>query len=97
MYLPLGSPFLDRFNTITRRTIEAGLVHFYWSMLKWETRIKTTAKSVDDRSPADSGQYFPLALSHLKVAFYILILGYILSSITFIGELLYAQISTHRK
>jgi hypothetical protein len=97
MYLGFGSPLLDRFNTIIRRTIEAGLVDFYWSMLKWETRITTNQKSVDDGSPADCDRYFPLTLSHLKVAFYILILGYILSSITFIGELVYAQLSTHRK
>jgi hypothetical protein len=89
MYLQLGSPLLDRFNSIIRRSIEAGLVDNYWSMLKWKRHVKSTAKSVHDSHLGDNDEYFALSLSHLKVAFFILTLGHVLSSITFIGELLY--------
>jgi hypothetical protein len=93
MYLQLGSPLLDRFNTIIRRTHEAGLVDNYWAMLKWKTRI---AKSTRDRSVlADSGSYFALALSHMIVAFCLLIIGYILSFVVFMGEHLYRYLSVH--
>jgi hypothetical protein len=97
MYLQLGSPLLDRFNTIICRTIEAGLVDNYWSMLKWKYHVKSIAKSVYDGNLSDNSLYFAFSLSHLKVTFFILTIGYILSSIVFIGELLYTKLSEHRK
>lgn len=97
MYMQLGSPLLDRFNTIIRRTIEAGLVDNYWSMLNWETHVKSIAKSLYDGNLFDKDMYFAFSLSHLKVAFFVLTLGYILSSIMFIGELLYTKLSAHGK
>jgi hypothetical protein len=88
MYMQLGSPLLDRFNTIIRRTLEAGLVDNYWTMLKWETRVKGIGNSTHDGSVVDSDSYFALSLSHMMVGFYVLVIGYILGLLAFVGELL---------
>jgi hypothetical protein len=88
MYLQLGSPLLDRVNTIIRRTREAGLVDHYWTMLKWETRVKSIGKSTSDSRVVDSDSYFALSLSHMMVGCYVLVIGYILSVAAFVGELL---------
>lgn len=95
MYMQLGSPLLDRFNTIIRRTHEAGLVDNYWAMLKWETRVKGMGNSTHDGSVVDSDSYFALSLSHMMVGFCVLAIGNILSLLAFIGELLYTQLSIH--
>jgi hypothetical protein len=89
MYMQLGSPLLDRFNTIIRRTHEAGLVDNYWTMLKWETRVKSMGNSTHGGNVVDSNSYFALSLSHMMVGFCVLLTGYILSLLAFIGELLY--------
>jgi hypothetical protein len=89
MYLQLGSPLLDRFNTIIRRTREAGLVDHYWTMLKWETRVKSIGKSTRDGSVVHSDSYFALSFSHMTVGCYVLVIGYVLSAAAFVGELLY--------
>ncbi|XP_021936627.1 uncharacterized protein LOC110838090 [Zootermopsis nevadensis] len=97
MYLQLGSPLLDRFNTIILRTIDAGLVDRYWTMLKWEYHLKSSGNSTYDGNAGDNDLYFAFSLSHLKVTFFILFVGYILSFIIFVGELFYATLSKHRK
>jgi len=96
MYMQTGNPLIHRANTIIRRTIEAGLVDNYWSMVKWRVRLKSVVNSTDDAVLTDDNEYFALALSHLKVAFIILIVGYILCAILFIAELVYAPISTRQ-
>jgi hypothetical protein len=96
MYLQTGNPLIHRANTIIRRTIEAGLVDIYWSMVKWRVRLKSVVNSTDDAILTDDNEYFALALSHLKVAFIILTVGYILCAIVFIAELVYALISTYQ-
>jgi hypothetical protein len=97
MYMQIGNPLLHRANTIIRRTIESGLVDNYWSMMKWRFRVKNVANSTYDAGLTDDNQYFSLKLSHLNVAFIVLSVGYILSSIVFIAELLHALISGRGK
>jgi hypothetical protein len=96
MYMQIGNPLIQRANTIIRRTIEAGLVDNYWSMEKWRVRLKSAANSTYDAELTDDNEYFALALSHLKIAFIVLPVGYILCSIVFVAELLRAMISARR-
>jgi len=35
-----GSPFLNRLNVLTRRSIEGGLLDRYWAQLIWITSLK---------------------------------------------------------
>jgi hypothetical protein len=94
MYMQPGNPLIYRANTIIRRTIEAGLVDNYWSMEKWRIRVKNVANSTYDTGLTDDNEYFALTFSHLKIAFVMLSVGYILGSIVLIAELLHALIST---
>jgi hypothetical protein len=96
MYLSTGNPLIHRANTIIRRTIEAGLVDHYWSMVKWRDSFKNMANSTYDGDLTVDNKYFSLTLSHLKAAFIILAVGYILCSILFIAEFLHALISTRQ-
>ena len=96
MYLSTGNPLIHRANTIIRRTLEAGLVDHYWSMVKWRDRFKNVAKSTYEADLIGDNEYFSLTLSHLKAAFIILAVGYILCSILFIAEFLHALISTRQ-
>jgi hypothetical protein len=97
MYMQRGHPLMHRVNTIIRRVFEAGLVDNYWSMIKWEVRLKNMANSTHDGRLTDGNQFFALSLSHLKIAFAVLPMGYILSAIIFTAELLHASISTRGK
>lgn len=96
MYMQLGNPLIQTANIIIRRIIEAGLVLHYWSMEKWRVHLKHVANSTYDANLTDDEEYFALALPHLKVAFIVLPVGYILCSIVFIAEHLHALISTHQ-
>jgi hypothetical protein len=96
MYMQQGNPLIYRANTIIRRTIEAGLIDNYWSMVKWSIRVKNMANSTYDAGLTDDNEYFALTFSHLKIAFVMLLVGYILGSIVLIAELLHALISTRQ-
>jgi hypothetical protein len=89
--MQLGSHLLDKFNTIIRRTHEAGLVDNYWTMLKWKTRVKSIGNSTHDGRVVDSDSYLALSLSHMTIGFCALMIGYILSLLAFTGELLYMK------
>lgn len=97
MYMQTGNPLLHRVNTIIRRTIEAGLLDNYWSMMKWRGHVNNVANSTHDVDLTDDDQYFALRLSHLNIAFIVLSVGHILSSVIFIAEFLCALISTRGK
>jgi hypothetical protein len=62
--------------------------------MKWRGRVNNVANSTYDAGLTDDNQYFALKLSHLNVAFIALSVGYILSLVIFIAEVLCALIST---
>jgi len=96
MYMQTGNPLIQRANIIIRHTIEAGLVDNYWSMEKWRAHLKNVANSTYDADITDDKEYFALTLSHLKVAFLVMTVGYVLGSTVFITEFLHALISTRQ-
>jgi hypothetical protein len=79
--------FLDRFNVLIRRCLEAGFLERHWSELKHWARIR----SRDKLTETDNGMFVTFSVSHLTPAFVVLILGYILSSVAFITELIHNQ------
>ncbi|PNF40412.1 hypothetical protein B7P43_G01569 [Cryptotermes secundus] len=84
MPVPKGLPMLDEFNRIIQHTIEAGLLE------QWLKNIKYTATLTSARDfRLSTGEYNKLTLEHLQSPFYFLFLGYALSAITFIGELIF--------
>jgi hypothetical protein len=86
MYLSQGHPLLDRFNLILRRSTEAGLVEKYWSHLNYEIYLQNLPKVTDCNGCSET--YFALTLFHLRIAFVVLGLGHVFSSITLLTELL---------
>ncbi|PNF19944.1 hypothetical protein B7P43_G10374 [Cryptotermes secundus] len=96
MYIEKGSFLVDSFNRIIRRVIEAGLIEKLkqdtktsWRYGKFSEPHLTIDTVVETNR--DESDYFVFSMSHLKLAFYFLILGYLLSIIMIVGELLFAR------
>ena len=89
MYLAKGHPFLQLFNVVIRRCIEAGLVLKYWSDMIFRIHLQHAADSKEPSYVVSNDMYFVFTLSHVKVAFVILLGGFILSTIVFVIELVY--------
>jgi hypothetical protein len=78
-----GSPFLNRLNVLTRRSLEGGLLEEYWALLLWVTSLRNKTRSRD----VEDDLYFVFSLSHLSPAFCVLGFGYVLSSAVFLAEI----------
>jgi len=84
-----GSPYLNRLNVMTRRSIEGGLLGRYWAQLLWATNLRSKMRVGD----GIENMYFVFSLSHLSPAFCVLGFGYLLSSIVFLAEVLVKRIA----
>jgi hypothetical protein len=82
--LKKGNPNLDRFNILMRRYLEAGLLGKHW------TELQHRASLMGGRMFREAGGdvFFAFSVSHLTPAFVLLLLGTVLSSMVFIGELI---------
>jgi hypothetical protein len=80
-----GNLFLDRFNELIRRCLEAGFLEKHWSELQHWARIR----SRDKFTKASDVTFVIFSVSHLTPAFVLLVSGYILSSVAFIAELIH--------
>jgi len=88
MYLSKGSLFMDRFNVLIQRCLEAGLGNKYWSQLTWNLILQRAHEHGDGDVASSNNVYFAFTVFHLRVAFCLLAFGGALSSIVFIVELL---------
>jgi hypothetical protein len=79
-----GNPLLDRFNVLMRRYLEAGLLERLWTELQHRASLRGGGHFRE----AASDMVFAFTVSHLMPAFVALIVGTILSSVVFIGELI---------
>jgi hypothetical protein len=89
IYLAKGHPLLHLFNVVIRRCTEAGLVLKYWSDMIFRIHLQHVADSKEPSYVVNNDMYFVFTLSHLKVAFVVLLGGFILSTIVFMIELVY--------
>jgi len=78
-----GSPFLNRLNVLTRRSMEGGHLDRYWSQLLWITSLSSKMRFGD----GEEDLYFVFSLSHFGPAFCVLGFGYVLSSAVFLTEI----------
>ncbi|PNF29448.1 hypothetical protein B7P43_G04558 [Cryptotermes secundus] len=83
MYVPQGNPLLDRINEIISRVFEAGLYSNWYASIK--NKLKVEARAI--RIPSLANEYCDLNMEHMQSAFYILLLGYMLSIALFLVEL----------
>ena len=86
MYLSKGNPLLDKFNVYIKRSLEGGLGEKYMSQLAWNDSLGKRSKSPEqDNEGGDT--YFIFTTLHLKIGFYLLLFGYVLSSAVFVCEM----------
>jgi hypothetical protein len=78
-----GNPLLNRFNILMRRYLEAGLLERLWT----ELQHRASMKGVGGIGEAAGDNFFAFSVSHLMPAFVVFIVGTVLSSVVFIGEL----------
>ena len=79
-----GNPLLDRFNILMRRYLEAGFMERLWAELQHRASLRGRERF----SAADGDIYFAFSVPHLVPAFVVLLVGTVLSSAVFIGELI---------
>jgi len=78
-----GSPFLNRLNVLTRRSLEGGHLDRYWAQLLWITNLSSKMRFGD----GEEDLYFVFSLFHLSPAFCILGFGYMLGLAVFLVEI----------
>jgi hypothetical protein len=88
-----GSPHLNRFNTLTVRVLEAGLLDRYWTELIWNVRLRSENRVDED----DENMYFVFSLSHISPAFSVLMFGYVFSAVVFLSEIFFKKIRELQK
>jgi len=79
-----GNPLLERFNTIMRRYLEAGLPEKCWRGEQHRASLRGGGRFEE----APGGVFFAFSLSHLKPAFVVLLVGTAFSSVVFIVEVI---------
>jgi hypothetical protein len=88
-----GDPLMERVTEIIDRVVEAGLYNF------WIKLLMNLDKLYDRRiaifNPND--EYYSFNLHHLQPAFYLLLMGWFISVICFMVELLYNRVLRKRK
>ena len=87
-----GSPYLNRLNVLTRRSLEGGLLDRYWAQLLWMTSLRSKMRFGD----GENDLYFVFSLSHLSPAFCVLGFGYVLSLAVFLAEIFVKWIAKGR-
>jgi hypothetical protein len=79
-----GNPLLERFNVLMRRYLEAGLLEGLWSKLQHRASLIGGGRYME--TAAD--MFFAFSVSHIMPAFVVLLVGYVLSSVVFIVEVI---------
>jgi len=79
-----GNPLLDTFNNLMRRYLEAGLLEMHWTELQQRASLRGAGRYRE----VFGDVFFAFSVSHLMPALVVLLVGTVLSSVVFIGELI---------
>ena len=79
-----GNPLLDRINILMRRYLESGFLE----RITTELQHRATLRGAGRFTEAAGDMFFVFSLSHLMPAFVVVLVGTVLSSAVFIGELI---------
>lgn len=79
-----GSPMLRRYNDVIQRVVEGGLLDQCWKVIKFKATL-LAAKNLT----VTVGDFTPLSTEHLQSAFYVLILGCVISLVSFSVEVFF--------
>ena len=83
-----GDPLLKRVNEVIGRVVEAGLYN-YWFSLRIHLR-KLSSQKIAIVHPLDG--YYSFNLYHMQPAFYLLLMGWCLSALCFMVEVLFNRV-----
>jgi hypothetical protein len=84
--LSRGHILLDRLNRVTFSLVEAGII-------LQESKQQRVNGDIEVRKEDNDEMYFVFTIAHLRMVFYVLSLGYIVSFVVFLGEILCRRIS----
>ena len=93
MVMLQGDPLMRRVTEIVDHVVEAGLFNFWISKAMHEYKAK--ARKISLGHPLDG--YHSFNLYHMQPAFYFIFMGWFLSALCFMVELLYNRSSSKRK
>jgi hypothetical protein len=83
-----GDPLMKRVNEIIDRVVEAGLFNFWMSQpIQW---VKVEGQKIAIIQPLD--EYYSFNLYHIQPAFYLLLMGWCLSALFFMVEVMYKRL-----
>jgi hypothetical protein len=85
MIMIYGDPLMGRVNEIIDRVVEAGIYNFWISY--YMSFLKLRSQKIAIFHPTDG--YYSFNMYHLQPAFYLLLMGWCLSALCFMVELLY--------
>jgi len=88
-----GDPLLRQVSEVIDRLVEAGLYNFWISQNQHFDKVRSHLIAIVH--PLD--EYYSFNLYHMQPAFYLLLMGWCLSVICFIFELLYISLLSKRK
>jgi hypothetical protein len=88
MVLLQGDPLLRRVNEVIDRVVEAG-IYKYWVSLR-VNQFKLNTKKIAIVGPLEG--YYSFKLHHMQPAFSLILMGWCLSAICFVVELLYHHV-----
>jgi hypothetical protein len=87
-----GDPLIRRVNDIIDRVVEAGLYNHWISVeFNWH---KIRSRKIAIVHPLDD--YYSFNLNHLQTVFYLLLMGWCLSALSFIFEVFYNRLLTFK-
>lgn len=84
--LSRGHIFLDPLNKITFSLVETGIILH-------ESKQQRIITEIEKRKEENYEVYFVFTIVHLRMVFYVLFVGYFLSFVVFLGEILCYRIS----
>jgi hypothetical protein len=87
-----GDPLLRRVSEIIDRVVAAGIYNLGSSLLLYEAKL--FARKIALVNPLDG--YYSFKMYHMQPAFYLLLMGWCLSSLCFMVELLYNRFLSKR-
>jgi hypothetical protein len=83
-----GDPLMRRVNEIIDRVVEAGLLNSWISLVM--NLFKIDSRMIAIVQPLDG--YYTFNLYHMQTVFYLLLMGWCLSALCFVVELLYNRV-----
>jgi len=83
VFFKKGNPLLDRFNTVMRSYLEAGLLERHWTELHHRSSLRSGGRFRE----AAGDMFFVFSVPHLMPAFVVLLVETVLSAVVCIVEL----------